>query len=82
MSVLAAVVTGDDDAQDRPVSGPTGASFIDALVVRLHAEYGGDREEIRVQLEAARATFASARVQTFVPILVEKRLHEAYRGRP
>ncbi|MGY1604759.1 three-helix bundle dimerization domain-containing protein [Geodermatophilus sp. SYSU D00815] len=55
------------------------ASFVDTMVLRLAAEYGADREELRRRAEAALASFAGARVRAFVPILVEKRLREAYR---
>src|SRR3954452_7973652 len=55
--------------------------FLERLVSRLHEEYGADREDLRTEAVAALALFASARVQAFVPILVEKRLREACRGR-
>jgi hypothetical protein len=79
------VSAADDAAEDRgtpltvvPVV-PVG-SVVDAVVTRLHAEYGVDRDELRARADAALASFASARVQTFVPILVEKRVRNAYRG--
>jgi hypothetical protein len=78
MTVVAAIEVGDG-VGGRPAPGP---SFVDALVVRLAAEYGVDRDEVRGSVEAALAAFASAPVRTFIPILVEKRLREAYRGRP
>ena len=74
------VIAGDDAAEDRRT--PLTVSVVDALVTRLHAEYGVDRDELRAQADAALAVFASARVQAFVPILVEKRVRNAYRGRP
>jgi hypothetical protein len=55
--------------------------FVERLVSRLHEQYGGDREDLRSEAVAALAVFASARVKAFVPILVEKRLREARRGR-
>ena len=59
----------------RPTARPRrGGSFIDPLVVRLHAEYGVDPQAIRSLAVEVLATFAGARVQAFVPILVEKRL--------
>jgi hypothetical protein len=79
MSVVAGVAVDGDDAADEG-SGPTAAGFVDALVARLHDEYGVDRDELRSEADAALATFASARVQTFVPILVEKRVRTVYRG--
>jgi hypothetical protein len=64
-------------------SGGTGggtASFVDSLVERLHAEYGVERELIRSRATEVLARFAGARVQAFVPILVEKALREGYRA--
>ncbi|MGY1616943.1 three-helix bundle dimerization domain-containing protein [Geodermatophilus sp. SYSU D00691] len=61
------------------VEAAPAATFVDALVLRLAAEYGADRDEVRARAEAALAAFAGARVQAFVPILVEKQLREAYR---
>ena len=55
---------------------------LDSLVIRLAAEFGVDPQEVRDRAEAALATFATAAVRTFVPILVEKRLRASYRGRP
>ncbi|MGY1746943.1 three-helix bundle dimerization domain-containing protein [Blastococcus sp. SYSU D00695] len=62
-----AVATGD------------GSLFVDALVARLHAEFGVDPDEVRRLAVAALGSFATARVQAFVPILVERRLRETYR---
>ncbi|MBB3084476.1 three-helix bundle dimerization domain-containing protein [Geodermatophilus sabuli] len=78
MTVTAPVVVGRDAD---PCGGPirAGTSFVDALVGRLHAEYGVDRHEIRRLATEVLGTFATARVQAFVPILVEKRLRAAYR---
>jgi hypothetical protein len=77
MTVVAAVEVAGDGA-----GGPPGPPFVDALVVRLSAECGVDRDEVRGHAEAALAAFASAPVRAFIPILVEKRLRAAYRGRP
>jgi hypothetical protein len=74
MSVTATVDVG---APHGPVRGS--GSFVDPLVDRLHAEYGGDRQAIRGLALEALAFFAGARVQAFVPILVEKRLRQACR---
>jgi hypothetical protein len=78
MTVVAAIEVGDD-AGARPAPG---SSFVDDLVVRLSAEYGVDRDDVRGSAEAALAAFASAPVRAFIPILVERRLREAYRDRP
>ena len=61
------------------VPGPPADSFVEALVARLHDEYGVPRDELREEVEAALSAFTSARLRTFVPILVEKRLRNAYR---
>ena len=79
MTVTATGVLAEDGS---PLGGavPFGASFVDSLVGRLHAEYGVDRHEIRRLATEVLRTFATARVQAFVPILVEKRLRETYRA--
>ena len=79
MSVAATVIeAGDDRAPERPVPGVE--SFVDSLVALLHAQYGVDPQAIRSRAAEVLETFAGARVQSFVPILVEKRLRELYRG--
>ena len=80
MSVVAVAVAGDGVPGEGLGHGLTAVSFVDALVARLHDEYGADRDELRTEADAALATFASAPVQAFVPILVEKRMRKAYRG--
>ncbi|MGK5113923.1 MULTISPECIES: three-helix bundle dimerization domain-containing protein [unclassified Geodermatophilus] len=79
MTVTATVVVAEDDD---PLNGlvPVAASFVDSLVGRLHAEYGVDRHEIRRLATEVLETFATARVQAFVPILVEKKLRDTYRA--
>jgi len=82
MSVIVAeALAGDDEAAEPPGTGADQQLLVDVLVARLHTEFGVDRDELRYQVEAALAAFASARVKVFVPILVEKRMREAYRGR-
>ncbi|MGY1695625.1 MULTISPECIES: three-helix bundle dimerization domain-containing protein [unclassified Geodermatophilus] len=80
MTVTAAVVAAEDED---PLGGPApvGDPVVELLVGRLHAEYGVDRHEIRSLATEVLGTFASAPVQAFVPILVEKRLRETYRLR-
>jgi hypothetical protein len=75
MSVTATVDVGTPHG---PVPGS--GSFVDPLVDRLHSEYGGDRQAIRRLALEALAFFAGARVQAFVPILVEKRLRHSCRA--
>ena len=70
-------VTATEDST-RP-TGSEAALFVDSLVVRLHAQYGVDVDELRRLADAALETFATARVQTFVPILVEKSVRDACR---
>jgi len=82
MSVVAPdPVAWDDDPGETVVPDRHGEVFVDGLVTRLHEEYGTDRQELRAEAVAALAAFASARVRTFVPILVEKRVRTACRGR-
>jgi hypothetical protein len=77
VSVTATVFAAEDDgARDAPAGG----SFFEPLVDQLHAEYGGDRQAIRGLALEALGVFAGARVQAFVPILVEKRLRQACRA--
>ena len=79
MSLIAEVVAEDDGAPEDP--GPEGGSFLDLLVVRLSAEYGVEPQAIRRRGAELLASFAGARVQAFVPLLVEKRLREILRAR-
>ena len=55
-------------------------AVVEALVARLHEEFGVDAEQLRRMAVEVLGSFATARVQTFVPILVEKRLRETCRG--
>jgi Protein of unknown function (DUF3562) len=73
-AVAAGVVPEDDGPLPREVS------FVDLLVVRIAREYGADPAEVREHAAVALAAFAGARVQAFVPILVEKRVRDTYRG--
>jgi hypothetical protein len=75
------VVAGDDGALER-TAPRSSLVFVDSLVERLHAEYGVAQDQIRAHATEVLATFATARVQTFVPILVEKALRQAYRASP
>lgn len=79
MSVTATVFA-DEDGGARDGPDLVGGSFVDPLVDRLHAEYGGERRVIRALALEALAAFTGARVQAFVPILVEKRLRQACRA--
>ena len=56
------------------------AAFVESLVERLHIEYGVDRDQVRALATEVVARFAGARVQNFVPILVEKALRQTYRA--
>ena len=55
-----------------------GGAFLDPLVARLSARYGIDPREVRSRAVEAFASFAGARVQAFVPLLVENRLRETF----
>ncbi|NYJ07576.1 three-helix bundle dimerization domain-containing protein [Petropleomorpha daqingensis] len=74
MSLTAAVVIPEDDA---PLAG--GDPVVDSLVARLHAEFGLDPAHLRRLAVEVLGGFATARVQTFVPILAEKRLRQTCR---
>jgi hypothetical protein len=52
---------------------------VDSVVARLHAEFGIDPVHLRRLAVEALGTFATARVRTFVPILVEKRVRRTCR---
>jgi hypothetical protein len=79
MSVTAAVVVaGDDGPPGGPVLG--GAGFVGSLVSRLQAEYGVDADVLHRLATQTLDLFATAPVQAFVPILVEKRLRETCRA--
>jgi len=77
--VTAVAVAEDDGRSETPFPG--GGSFLDAVVVRLSAQYGADPRALRSRAVEVLAAFAGAPVQAFVPILVEKRLREMLRGR-
>jgi hypothetical protein len=77
-----ALVAEDDGSRER--TGPRAAvhrnaAFVESLIERLHVEYGVDRNQIRARATELLATFATARVQAFVPILVEKELRQTCR---
>ena len=76
---MTAVVAGVVPEEDGPL--PLGTSFVDLLVTRIANEFGADPVEVRARAAVALAAFNDARVQAFVPILVEKRVRETYRGR-
>ena len=81
MVIAAGVLTQDDPGPDGPFPDTSRAGFVDPLVARLAREYGADPQEVRNRAAAALAELAGARVQSFVSILVEKKLRETYRGR-
>ena len=56
-------------------------AFVEPLVQRICAEYGAAASEVRDRIADMLLGFANARIQTFVPILVEKRLQQMYRPR-
>ena len=53
--------------------------FLEPLVLRLCTAYGGAPEQVRRCARELLARYAGARVQSFVPVLVEKELRA--RGR-
>jgi hypothetical protein len=76
--MTAVVVAEDVGTPEGPVHG--GGSFLDSLVAQLSAQYGVDPRVVLSRAGEVLASFAGARVQTFVPILVEKRLRDTFRG--
>jgi hypothetical protein len=65
-----------------PGGGPVAVSarFLDPLVDRLSAQYLLDRRVVWSMAVEVLASFAGARVQAFVPVLVEKRVRDGCRG--
>jgi hypothetical protein len=78
VSVTAEVVVENGGAPEDRV--PEAGSSLDLLVVRLSAQYGVEPQSIRRHVAEGLAFFAGARVQAFVPILVEKRVRAMLRG--
>jgi hypothetical protein len=78
VSVLTVVVGEDDGKPEFPIPGA--GSSLDTLVARLSAQYGVDPRAVRARADEVLASFAGARVQAFVPLLVEKRLRNTFRG--
>jgi hypothetical protein len=78
MSVIATALESEGDGEPAG-HAPGGVVFVEFLVALLHAEYGIDPQAIRNRATEVLATFAGARIQAFVPSLVEKRLREIYR---
>jgi hypothetical protein len=76
--VTTLVLAEDDgmlDGRDRE-----GRPFLDRLVAQLSAQYGVDPLAVRNRAVEVLASFSGARVQAFVPVLVEKRVRETFRG--
>jgi hypothetical protein len=67
---------------DVEVARPAEASFVEALATRISTQYGAVLEEVRAYALLLLRGYDDARVRSFVPLLVEKRLREAYRPRP
>ncbi len=81
MSAAAGVVARDEGTPGDRVPG--GGRFLAPLVVRLAVEYGVDPDVVEELGATVLESFAGARVQAFVPVLVEKRLRETLRrGQP
>jgi hypothetical protein len=52
---------------------------VESLVARICAEFGARPDEVRAHATRLLRGYANARVRSFVPILVEKKLRETYR---
>ncbi len=57
-------------------------SFVEPLVARISDQYGAVADEVRAHALHLLHSYEGARIRSYVPILVEKRLREAYRPRP
>jgi hypothetical protein len=79
VTVTATVDVAEDETPDDGIRA--GGTFLEPLVVRLHAEFGVEPHAIRSLATEVLASFAGARVRAFVPILVEKRLRGHLRSR-
>jgi hypothetical protein len=55
------------------------APFLEPLVLRISQEFAAERGEVHRRALEFLSGFRHARVRSFIPILVEKRLREAYR---
>jgi hypothetical protein len=76
--VTSVVVAANDQLPEGLLPGD--GSFVDRLVAQLSAQYGVDPGTVRARAAEVLASFAGARVQSFVPVLVEKRLRETFRA--
>jgi Protein of unknown function (DUF3562) len=70
--------SGTEEPEDQ-VRGLVVPSFVETIVERVATEFGAAREEVRSRALELLSGYADARVRSFVPILVEKRLRETYR---
>lgn len=69
----------DEPAPDPHVVDDDRASFIDSVVARVCEHSGLPRETVLRHATEIVRQFAHARVQSFVPVLVEKQLRERLR---
>jgi hypothetical protein len=76
---VAASAVGDNPAPEPQRHTVVETTFLEALVAQVSEEYGAAREEVRSGAVQILQGFANARIQSFVPILVEKRLRASYR---
>jgi hypothetical protein len=72
------LVLAEDDGMPAGPAGE-GRPFLDRLVAQLSAQYGVDPLAVRNRAVEVLASFSGARVQAFVPVLVEKRVRETFR---
>jgi hypothetical protein len=60
-------------------AGAADDPFLGPLVARVCVEFAADRTEVMARAVGYLAAYEGARVRSFVPILVEKRLRDSYR---
>jgi hypothetical protein len=65
-------------APEFPVPGPEDPPYLDRLVQSICAEHAAAPAEVRRRASELLRSYANARIQTFVPILVEKQLRQTY----
>jgi hypothetical protein len=56
-------------------------AFVERIVARICTDYGASPDEVRAHAARLLRGYENARVRSFLPILVEKKLRDTYRRR-